>query len=41
MAGSAVALGGGAIAFQFVALAILMVVGAIIVFAIIGQLGIS
>ncbi len=41
MAGSAVALGGGAIAFQFVALAILMVVGAIIVAAIIGQLGIS
>ncbi len=41
VAGSAVALGGGAIAFQFVALAILMVVGAIIIFAIIGQLGIS
>ena len=41
MAGSAVALGGGAIAFQFIALAILMVVGAIVVAAIIGQLGIS
>jgi hypothetical protein len=41
MAGSAVALGGGAIAFQFVALAILMIVGAIIIFAIIGQIGTS